>query len=94
MEFEWSARKNVANKKKHGVAFHEALAVFADPMAKIFDDLDHSIEEAREIIVGHSVRHRLLIVCFTEREGNVRIISARLATKRERRDYEQGTSAE
>jgi len=63
-------------------------------MAKIFDDPDHSIEEAREIIVGHSVRRRLLIVCFTEREGKVRIISARLATKRERRDYEQGTSAE
>ena len=51
-------------------------------MAKIFDDPDHSIEEAREIIVGHSVRRRLLIVCFTEREGKVRIISARLATKR------------
>lgn len=65
--------------------------MFADPMAKIFSDPDHSAEEQREIIIDSSTQRRLLIVCFTERGENVRIISARSATKREMRDYEQNT---
>lgn len=93
MEFEWDPKKDTANRRKHGVAFREVLGVFADPMARIFNDPDHSAKEAREIIIGHSESGRLLIVCFTEREKRVRIITARAATKRERRDYEenQGT---
>lgn len=60
-------------------------------MAKIFSDPDHSAEEQREIIIDSSTQRRLLIVCFTERGENVRIIGARSATKREMRDYEQNT---
>ncbi len=91
MDFEWDPRKELANRRKHGVGFDEALAVFVDPLSRIFDDPDHSADEAREIIIGHSKRNRLLIVCFSERQGRVRIISARLATRRERTDYEQNT---
>ena len=91
-EFEWDAGKTKANQKKHGVAFEEALTVFADPSASIFDDPDHSVDERRELIVGHSVGQRLLIVSFTERGKRTRIVSARDATARERRDYEQSTT--
>jgi hypothetical protein len=88
-QFEWDASKAAANLKKHGVAFDEALAVFADPLARVFDDPDHSAEEVREIIIGHSVQQRLLIVGFAERAGKTRLIHARCATRRERQDYEE-----
>jgi len=87
--FEWDARKAEANRKRHGVAFEEALLVFADPLARIFDDPDHSQPERREIIVGHDSRGQLLLVSFTERENRVRLISARRATRQERRDHEE-----
>ena len=90
MDFEWQFSKAEANVRKHDVDFLEASTVFADPLARIFDDPDHSADESREIIVGHSMGQRLLIVSFTERGGRVRIISARAATRRERHDYEQG----
>jgi hypothetical protein len=90
-EFEWDAAKAAENEKKHGVAFDEALTVFADSLARIFDDPDHSEEEVREIIVGHSGQQRLLLVSFIERPGRVRIISARPVTRRERKAYEEGT---
>ena len=90
-EFEWDATKARENLKKHGVAFEEALTVFADPLARIFDDPDHSDDERRELIVGHSVQQRLLIVSFIEREPRTRIISARETTPPERRDYEENT---
>lgn len=89
LECEWDPAKAEANVKKHGVAFDEALTVFADPLARIFDDPDHSTDEAREIIVGHSTKQRLLLVSFTEQTPRVRIISARRATKRERQDHEK-----
>jgi uncharacterized DUF497 family protein len=89
INFEWDKDKAAANKKKHGVTFEEAATVFNDPLAAIFDDELHSKEEQREIIVGHSAEERFLLVCFTERAGAVRIISARRATKRERKDYEE-----
>ncbi len=73
-DFAWQASKAEANFGKYGVRFEEALTVFADPLARIFDDPDHSADEAREIIVGHSARQRLLIVSFTERGSKVRII--------------------
>lgn len=89
MQFEWNPEKADANLKKHSVDFAEAETVFGDPLAKIFDDDDHSFEEKREIIVGHSIQKRLLIVSFAERENDtIRIISARLTTPKERKDYE------
>ena len=90
-EFEWDATKARENLKNHGVTFEEALTVFADPLARIFDDPDHSEDERRELIIGHSVQQRLLIVSFIEREPRTRIISAREATTHERRDYEENT---
>ncbi|MBE9141204.1 BrnT family toxin [Nodosilinea sp. LEGE 07088] len=89
MEFEWDQSKADSNLKKHGVSFEEAKTVFNNPLAVIFDDETHSISEQREIIIGHSQQNRLLLIAFTERSGNVRIISARLATRQEREDYEQ-----
>lgn len=87
--FEWDVQKAASNLKRHGVSFAEAVTVFQDPVAKIHADPDHSVIEVREIIVGHSARHRLLVVAFTDRGGTIRLISARGATRRERRDYEE-----
>ena len=89
MEFEWDKVKAAANLKKHGVSFKEAKTVFDDSLAVIFSDEAHSTDEFREIIIGHSQRGRLLMIAFTERQGNVRIISARPTTRQEREDYEQ-----
>ena len=88
MSFEWDPKKAAANSKKHGVSFEEATTVFGDRLARIFDAPDHSGTEAREIIVGHSARQALLVVCFVERSERVRIFSARKATRKERKDYE------
>jgi len=89
MQFEWDINKAEKNLKKHKINFIEAETVFGDPLAKIFDDEEHSFEEKREIIVGHSIQNRLLIISFTERENDtVRIISAKLTTPQERKDYE------
>ncbi|CAN5630008.1 BrnT family toxin [soil metagenome] len=89
MQFEWNINKAETNLKKHKISFVEAETVFGDPLAKIFDDKEHSFEENREIIVGHSTQNRLLIISFTERENDtVRIVSARLTTPQERKDYE------
>ncbi len=91
LQFEWDDAKAAANLKKHGVGFDEALSVFADLLARIFDDPDHSDEEPREIIVGFSAKPRLLVVGFTERSGSVRLIHARRATKSEREHHEENT---
>jgi hypothetical protein len=87
--FEWHSAKVASNLSKHGVAFDEAATVFADPLARIFDDPDHSEAEAREVIVGHSVTRRLLVVSFRAKRDSIRIITARKATRRERLDYEE-----
>lgn len=89
MKFEWDESKATANLKKHGVSFEEAKTVFDNVLAVIFDDQAHSVGERREIIIGHSRNNRLLLISFTERSGVIRIINARLATRREREDYEQ-----
>ena len=90
VQFEWDKDKAESNLKKHGVSFDEASTVFADPLARIFSDDDHSQGERREIIIGHSVFRRLLLVSFVERLIDViRIISARQATRKERQDYEE-----
>ncbi len=90
VRFEWDAGKATVNLRKHKVSFDEATTVFNDPLAVIFDDTDHSALERREIIIGHSIRRQLLLVCFSEGERNVvRIFSARALTKAERKDYEE-----
>jgi len=89
MEFEWDALKAAANLKKHGVSFEEAKTVFENPLTVIFDDEAHSADERREILIGHSQQNRLLLVAFTVRTNHIRLISARLATRQEREDYEQ-----
>jgi uncharacterized protein len=93
LRFEWDPKKAAANLAKHGVSFEEGITVFADPLARIFDDEEHSIEEEREIIIGHSTKHRLLLVSFTARGASIRILSVRKATRRERQDYEENVSS-
>jgi len=86
--FVWDPKKARINERKHCVAFQEAVTVFIDPLARIHDDPTHSLSERREIIVGHSLQGRLLVVSFTERSKTVRIVSARQATRHEHKDYE------
>jgi uncharacterized protein len=90
MSFEWDHGKAKTNLKKHGISFDEAASAFDDPAAVIFDDEEHSAEEARSIIVGYSIIGRLLLVSFTERKpgSRLRIISARKATRKEQRAHE------
>src|SRR5262245_11217061 len=88
MEFEWDDDKANANQQKHGVSFQEASSAFADPLAALFSDQDHSADESREILIGCSERGRLLVISFTERPPNLRIISARVATPSERKNHE------
>ena len=92
MRFEWDPVKATGNIRKHGVSFDEAVTVFKDPLAFIFDDEAHSKQENREIIIGMSTLRRMILVCFVERlEDIVRIISARPATRQEIKDYEKNT---
>ena len=67
LNFEWDKNKAIANARKHGIGFEEAVTVFSDPLARIFYDRKHSFSEEREIIIGHSINHRLVLVCFTGR---------------------------
>ena len=87
--FNWDRDKNIANIKKHGIPFKEATTAFLDPGATIIDDVDHSIDEDRYILIGMSKKLKLLTVCHCYRkEGEiVRIISARPATKSEQYLY-------
>ncbi len=88
-EFEWDATKARANARKHGVTFEEAMTVFLDELAVPFEEGEHS---DRLVLVGESQLGRTVLVVFTERvaSGIIRIISARRATKRERRAYAEG----
>lgn len=88
MKFEWDRTKAEQNLKRHRVSFDEAVTVFYNPLAATFDDPDHSVGEHRLITVGHSSRERLLIVVHVEHGNSLRIISARLATARERKRHE------
>lgn len=90
MVYEWDPAKAAANLNKHRVSFEEAASVFLDPAALTFLDPDHSDEEEREITIGRSARRRVLFVAHSERDDRIRIISARRATRRERRQYEEG----
>jgi hypothetical protein len=87
--FEWDRRKDSANQRKHGVGFAEASTAFDDPLSTTIPDPDHSPDEERFVIAGMSSKRRLLIVVHTIRGERIRLISARLATKHERRNYEE-----
>lgn len=89
LEFEWDSDKARSNVKKHRIAFEEASTVFSDSLAMTIHDPDHSDDEERYLILGESVRERLLVVSFTDREDRIRIISARVANRRERKKYEE-----
>ena len=91
MEFEWDPRKAAANLVKHKVSFEEAATVFGDPLGRIVADPRHSIVEERLVLLGISRERRLPAVMYVERAEAVRIISARPATRRERKDYEEIT---
>lgn len=89
--FEWNDTKAERNLAKHGVSFDEACSVFGDPLTITIDDPLHSDNEDRFVNLGHSNKGRLLVVVFVERGNNIRIISARIATRRERVNYEEGS---
>ncbi len=88
MRFEWDPTKDIANIEKHGISFKTAVRVFEDPQHLELFDVEHSYAENRYIAIGKV--EEVLFVVFTERTDAIRIISARLAEKRERRLYENG----
>jgi uncharacterized DUF497 family protein len=89
VEHEWDPEKDRINREKHGVSFMEATTVFLDPMHVTVLDDRHSIGEFRFRTIGHTGTGRLVVVAHTDRGDRVRIITAREATSRERRQYEQ-----
>ena len=90
MRFSWDSKKAAANLKKHGVSFEEASTVFRDTLSTTGSDPDHSDGERRFVTFGVSKKNRLLVVAHTEETDSIRIISARLATRQERKIYEEG----
>ena len=95
VQFEWDTRKNAINHKKHGVAFEEAVTIFFDKQYLEIADPDHSMNEDRFIAIGISNRLRLLVVCHSilGEDEIYRIISARVATKKEEQQYGRKTNA-
>lgn len=89
MDFEWDSAKATANVKKHGVSFEEAVSALSDNLAATARDLEHSVTEFRFITFGVSASRRLLAVSHAEHGNRIRIISARLATRTERKIYEE-----
>ena len=89
INFEWDPAKARTNLEKHRVSFEEAATIFSDPLSLTISDPLHSEAEIRFVILGESIRRRLLVVVFTEQEDRIRIISARRATRRERQQYEE-----
>jgi uncharacterized DUF497 family protein len=90
VRFEWDPTKAARNHAKHGVAFEEAATAFADPRSMTAFDRNHSGSEDRYVLLGATHAARLLVVAYTRREESVRIISARIASRRERRSYAGG----
>jgi hypothetical protein len=92
LTFEWDPRKAEANRAKHRVTFEEAITAFGDPLGRLETDPRHSVNEERLVLLGRSAAGRLLAVMFTDRGGSrLRVISARLATRRERISYEEAS---
>ena len=91
LNFEWDEEKAKANLRKHKVSFYEATTVFINPLSITMLDPDHSVDEQWYIDIGSSDKSRLLVVSYTERGSNIRIISCRKATPSERKRYEEGS---
>lgn len=91
IKFTWDENKNEINKKKHGLSFEEAKEVFGDENAILFDDPDHSLDEDRFLIIGSVKSSKICIVshCYRDNDNVIRLISARAATKNEKRVYEE-----
>jgi uncharacterized DUF497 family protein len=87
--FEWNSRKALLNMQKHAVSFGEAMTVFLDPLSLTIADPLHSDAEERFVIIGESIKKRLLVVVHSDRKEKIRIISARRATLQERKRYEE-----
>lgn len=89
LSFEWDEEKAATNFKKHQVSFEEGKTVFNDPLSITIPDPDHSIDEERYVDIGMSSKGQVLVVVYTERGENIRLISCRKATKPEQRSYER-----
>ncbi|MEP6698354.1 MAG: BrnT family toxin [Verrucomicrobiota bacterium] len=89
LTFEWDSRKARGNLAKHGVTFEEAATVFADSLSFTISDPEHSTTEQRQITLGRAFNGKMLVVVHTDRGDNIRIISARRASRQERRFYEE-----
>jgi uncharacterized protein len=89
--YDWDFNKARSNLRKHGVSFEEASTVFLDPLAITFPDPDHSDEENREITIGLTTKNRVVFVSHCARGDGTRIIGARRTTRKERKQYEEGT---
>ena len=90
MRFEWDPAKAQRNLAQHGVSFNDAATALGDPLSITVDDPDHSLGEHRFVLVGQTYDGRLVVVVHTDRDETVRLISARLATRQERKQYETG----
>ncbi len=90
MEFKWDNHKALINMKKHKISFQEAATIFADPLAMTFDDPDHSVGEHRILTFGTTRVGKTVVISHTQTNNEVRLISARLMTKQERKMYEEG----
>ena len=90
MKFEWDAKKAAANCKNHGISFEDASTVFGDPLAATIQDPVHSTDETRFVTIGMSAAQQLIVVVHTDRADRVRLISARSATRAEKKKYEEG----
>ena len=89
LTFDWDRRKAIANLEKHGITFEEASTAFGDPLSLTIPDPGHSTDEERFILLGQSRYGQLLVVVHTEDEDHIRIISARRATRHEKKTYEK-----
>ncbi len=90
LTFEWDDPKSTRNLEKHGVSFEEAKTVFNDPFSVTISDPEHSDDEDRYLDIGISSKGRVLVVWYTERRDNIRIIGCRVADPSERKEYEKG----
>ena len=91
LQFEWDGAKASTNVRKHGLSFEEAATVFGDQRAITIADPEHSLIEERFVTIGTSERDRILVVVATERRDKVRLISARPASRKERKQYEKAS---
>jgi uncharacterized protein len=90
LKFEWDSRKAQINKRKHGITFEQASTIFGNPLSLTIPDPAHSIGEDRFVTIGMSVNGKLIVAVHVDYDDIIRIISARNATRNEKRQYEQG----